>query len=153
MDADQLSQTQIKDRNMRLNLVLLWIFALFNYTYADLGMLFTILTRPELLSQLQSGSVGSILLSPELFLGGAVLMEIGFAMLLASWMLPFRWARWANVAAGTLYTLVILGTLFGGGRMPQLNFSTFFQVIEIACTAAIVRMAWTWRLPSTTPQA
>jgi len=39
-------------------------------------------------------------------------------------------------------TAVILFTLFGAGKVPPPNFYTFFQLIEIAATAAIVRYAW-----------
>src|ERR1700751_2256784 len=77
-------------------LSLLWIFALFNYLYADVIALFAIV-----------GSQGP---TPQLtkwaLLGSAVLMEIPIAMILASRLLPFRANRLANIIAGGIMTLV-----------------------------------------------
>jgi hypothetical protein len=51
--------------------------------------------------------------------------------------------RWANVLAGTAMTLIQLATLFV--RTPALYYA-FFSAIEIATTAAVVLIAWRWRL-------
>jgi hypothetical protein len=132
-------------RDIRLTLSLLWIFVLFNYVYADLATLFVVLTRPDLLERLQSGHFGPIRLTQGFLLGAAVLMEVCIAMIPLSWTLERRTNRPANIAAGTLFTLVILLTLFGSGKVPPPNFYTFFQVVEIASTSAIVWLAWRWR--------
>ncbi len=123
---------------------MLWIFVLFNYVYADIGTVFIVFTRPDLLEGLQSGHFGSFHLTQGFILAGAVLMEICIAMIPLSWKLPRGPNRIANILAGVLFTAVILMTLLASGKVPPLNFYTFFQVVEIGSTAAIVAIAWRW---------
>jgi hypothetical protein len=130
-------------------LTMLWIFVLFNYVYADIGTVFIIFTRPDLLERIQSGRFGSFQLTQGFLLGGAILMEICIAMIPLSWKLPRGPNRIANILVGTLFTAVILMTLLASGKVPPLNFYTFFQVIEICSTAAIVAIAWRWRAEPT----
>lgn len=132
----------------KLTLSMMWIFVLFNYVYADFGTFATILMRPELFARFQAGNFGSVHFSDWFMLAAAALMEIPIAMVLLSWLLAPKANRRANIAAGTLMTLVILFTLFGAGRVPPANFYTFFQVIEIAATSAIAWLAWRWREPA-----
>ncbi len=131
-------------RGVGETLSMLWIFVLFNYVYADIGTVFVILTRPDLLERLQSGHFGSFHLTQGFLLGGAVLMEICIVMIPLSWKLRRRPNRILNIAAGTLFTAVILMTLLASGKVPPANFYTFFQLIEICSTAAIVAIAWRW---------
>jgi hypothetical protein len=134
-------------REARLTFSILWIFVLFNYVYADFGTFATILMRPDVLARFQAGNFGSVHFSRWFMLAAAALMEIPIGMVLMSWLLGHKANRRANIAAGTLMTLVILFTLFGARRLPPLDFYTFFQAIEIAATAAIVALAWRWRAP------
>ena len=119
-------------------LSLLWIFALFNYLYADVIALFAIV-----------GSRNSFEpLSPWALLGSAVLMEIPIAMIVASRLLPFRANRMANIIAGAILTLVngflTFVAPFFGGRTPALPEYLFFATIETVCTSVIIWQAWTW---------
>jgi hypothetical protein len=132
-------------RRVGETLAMMWIFVLFNYVYADIGTVFVIFTRPELLERLQSGRFGSFHLTEGFILAGAVLMEICIAMIPLSWKLPRKANRVANIAAGALFTAVITMTLLASGKVPPLNFYTFFQIVEICSTAAIVAIAWRWR--------
>jgi threonine/homoserine/homoserine lactone efflux protein len=75
-------------------------------------------------------------------------MEICIAMIPLSWMLGHKASRRANIAAGTLFTLVILFILLGSGKVPSLNFYTLLEVVEIAATAWIVWRAWRWTSPA-----
>lgn len=133
------------ERDKRLTLSLLWVFVLFNYVYADFGTFATILMQPDLFARFQAGNFGSVHFTKWFMLAAAALMEIPIAMVLLSWLLGRRPNCLANIVAGTIMTLVILFTLFGAGRMPPLNFYSFYQAIEIAATAAIVGYAWRWR--------
>jgi hypothetical protein len=135
-------------RDARLTFSILWIFVLFNYVYADFGTFATILMRPDMLARFQSGNFGSVHFSQWFMLAAAALMEIPILMVLLSWLLGHQANRRANIGAGTIMTLVILFTLFGARRVPPLNFYSFFQVIEIAATSALVWMAWRWRAPA-----
>ena len=140
------------ERDERLTFALLWAFVLFNYIYADIGMVFSIFIDPALLQRIQQGLGGSGAMTDAFFLGGAVLMEVSIATMLLSWLGSLRVARWANILAGILFTIVILFTLLGSGRVPPLNYYTFFQVIEIGATAYIAWRAWNWR-PGATPES
>ena len=135
------------DRDQRLTFVILWLFALLNYIYGDIGMIFSLYVEPEQLARLQEGltSGGN---KDLYFLGGAVFMEVSFLTLLLSWIGPHKVARWANILAGILFTLamaVILLAPLMRGRMPPLNYYSFCAVVEIIATVTIVWRAWNWR--------
>jgi MFS family permease len=127
------------DRGARLSL--LWVFAILNYLYCDvLGLM-----DPDALKQILNGEVGGIAVSPGFLLGAGILMEIPIAMVLLSSVLPARGSRWANIVAGTVMTLVQIGSLFVGSGLTA--YYAFFSVIEVACTAYIVWYAWRWQIP------
>lgn len=134
----------MSDRDQRITFSLLWIFALFNYTYADIGMLFSMFVYAGAAERLRQG-LGGGAMTDAFFLGGAILMEIGFAAVLLSWLASHRIARWANIGIGALFTLVILAILFAPGGLPPLNYYTLYEGIEVATTAYIVWRAWNWR--------
>ncbi|MEM9338503.1 MAG: DUF6326 family protein [Bacteroidota bacterium] len=68
-------------------------------------------------------------------------MEISIAMVLLSRVLKHQANRIANVIAGLIKTLIMIGTLFiGGPGYPYL----FFATMEIGTTLFIVWYAWTW---------
>lgn len=133
----------MSERDQSLTFSLLWIFALFNYTYADIGMLFSMFVYPHALESLQRG-LGGGAMTDAFFLGGAILMEIAFVAVLVSWLASHRVARWTNIIVGTLFTLVILAILFASGRLPPLNYYTLYEVIEVVTTSYIVWRAWHW---------
>ena len=118
----------------------LWIFAMFNYIYADILTLF----EPGMLEELMTGSVGGIQFTQGFLLGAAVLMETAIAMVLLSRVLKYRANRWANIIAGTINTAAVFLSMFVG--TPALHY-VFFGTIEIACTLFIVWYAWTWTNP------
>jgi hypothetical protein len=75
-------------------------------------------------------------------------MEVSFLTLLLSWIASHNVARWANIFAGILFTLVMAILLLaplGRGRLPPLNYYSFAAVVEIIATAAIIWRAWNWR--------
>jgi uncharacterized protein DUF6326 len=118
---------------MRTTLSALWIFATLNYLYCDV----VTLMDPNLLQGYIAGSIGGVAISPGFLVAAAVLVEVPMAMVILA-----RF-RWANVLAGTAMTLIQLATLFV--RTPALYYA-FFSAIEIATTAAVVLIAWRWRL-------
>jgi hypothetical protein len=75
-------------------------------------------------------------------LAASILMEISISMVLLCRVLPYKANRWANIIAGVITTAVQTMTLFAGA--PAMYY-LFFSIIEIASTAAIVWLAWTWR--------
>ena len=131
-------------KDMQVKLSTLWIFAMFNYLYADI----VTLTDPEGLKVIMTGQIGSIHITESFLLGAAVLMETAIAMIVLSRILEYKANRWANIVAGMLHTAAVLSSVFVGGTTPALYY-IFFATIEIACTLLIIWYAWTWK-PATT---
>ncbi len=119
----------------------LWIFAMLNYLYCDVVGLMD----PGLLSQYVTGTVNGMTITPTFLLAASILMEIPIAMVLLTRVLGHNANRWANLGAGAIMTVVQAGTLFMGSAT---TYYLFFSTIEIACTAAIVWLAWTWADPA-----
>ena len=117
----------------------LWIFVMFNYVYADIMGLMD----PGLLNQFLTGTINGINLTQSFLFWAAVLMEIPIAMVLLSRVLKYRTNRLANIAAGSIKTLVMIASMFVGSG-PTLYYM-FFGSIEIVTTAYIVWYAWNWR--------
>src|SRR2546428_6160372 len=136
--------TEMKDRKAMLSL--LWIFVMFNFTYADiLTLYFNNVLQKEAWKLFQSGSVGSVHITQGFVLLGAVLLETAIAMVLLSRVLKYRANRWANIIVGVLQTASVAWSLTG--PLYWNLFYAFFAAIEIACTLFIVWYAWTWPHP------
>jgi len=135
---------EMKDRKVILST--LWIFAMFNYLYADVMGL----TDPVVLKKIMTGAGGGIQMNEGSLLGAAILMETGIAMVLLSRVLKYRANRWANIIAGIINTAAVSLSLFASGTMPTLYYM-FFAAIEIPCTLFIVWYAWKWRNPEGQP--
>jgi hypothetical protein len=132
------------DRKVALST--LWVFAMFNYVYADiLTLYFNATLQPAAWKQFQSGQVGSIHISQGFVLVGAILMETAIAMVLLARVLPYRANRWANIIIGGIQTVEVGWSLTGPVYWNLFYF--FFSAIEIACTLFIIWYAWTWRRP------
>jgi MFS family permease len=131
-------------RDRRVILSILWIFLLFNYVYADiLILLFGSALRPNAWQQLLSGQVGALQITQVMALLGSIAMETSIAMVLLSWVLPYRVNRWATIIVAVIQAVQVVGTL--PGSLYSNLFNYFFSAIEIACLAFIVWYAWTWR--------
>lgn len=124
------------DRKTLLSTI--WIFAVLNYLYCDLLSLMD----ANALRQYLTGTVNGIQFTEGFLLGAGVLMEVSMAMTLLSRVLPTRANRLANIAAGSFMTIVQIATLLMG---DSTLYYWFFSIIEIAATASIVWIAWTWR--------
>jgi hypothetical protein len=135
----------------RVILSTLWIFAMFNYLYADV---FTLFFNPalqkEATQQLQAGYIGGMQITQGFVIVFAVLMETAIAMVLLSRVLSYAANRWTNIMIGILHTAAVTWSLFGGA-VPNL-FNVFFSIIEIACTLFIVGYAWRWPNPKAREQ-
>ena len=131
---------QEKKMGMKSKLSTLWMFAALNYLYCDVVGLMD----RGLLRQFLAGEVDGIPLTQGFLLGAAILVEIPIAMVLLSRFLTYRANRWANIAAGSVMTVVQFSTLFFG---TSTIYYVFFSIIEIATTVFIVWFAWNWREP------
>lgn len=130
--------TEMKDKKVILST--LWIFAMFNYLYCDV----VALMNPKLLKQFMVGIVGGIHFTEGFLLGASILMEVPITMVLLSRILNYKVNRWANMVAGTIMTVVQIGSLFGS--TPAVYY-IFFSIIEISTTVLIVWYAWKWPKP------
>jgi heme A synthase len=136
--------TEMKDRKVMLSL--LWIFVMFNFTYADiLTLYFNNVLQKEAWKLFQSGYVGSVHITQGFVLLGAVLLETAIAMVLLSRVLKYRANRWANIIVAVIQIVANVQSLTG--PLYWNLYYAFFTAIEIACLLFIVWYAWTWRQP------
>lgn len=137
-----------KPRDRKVVLSTLWIFAMFNYVYADiLTLYFNSALQPAAWKGVQSGQVGATHITQGFVLVGAIVLETAIAMVLLARVLPCRANRWANIIAAVIQTVAVAGSLTGPVYWNL--FYVFFSVIEIACTLFIIWYAWTWHRPET----
>ncbi len=132
---------ELKDRKVVLSL--LWIFAMFNYLYADVLTIFD----PELMKQMVNG-ITPVPMTPVTLFAAAVLMETAMAMVILSRFLNYKANRWANIIVGFIHTAAVFSSMFAG--KPAMYY-LFFGIIEIACTIFIMWYAWTWPRPEVRP--
>lgn len=118
-------------------LSILWVFVTLNYIYCDVVTLMDSAKQKEITS-----GIGPIHLTPGFLLGASVLIEIPIAMILFSRILNYKAARWTNIIAGIIMTLVQASSLF---ITTPTSYYIFFSVIEIATTAVIVWYALKWK--------
>ncbi len=72
-----------------------------------------------------------------------VFMETAMVMVPLARLLKYRAKRWANVVAGILHTVAVIGSLFVTGKMPA-SYYIFFACVESVTTSIIVWNAWKW---------
>ena len=114
----------------------LWIFAMFNYIYADI----LTLMDPEVMQEMMTGTVGGIVMTQEFLLVGAILMETAIVMVVLSRVLKYKINRWANIISGVIHTAAVFLSLFVG--TPAMYYT---------CTLLIVWYAWKWINPEVSP--
>lgn len=119
--------------DMKEKLSTLWIFVMFNMAFADIvGFM-----NPGVLDEIVKGAT-PIKITQELMLVFSILLEIPIAMILLSRVLKYRANRWANIIAGAITILFVIG-----GGSTNLSY-IFFATIEVACMLLIVWSAWKW---------
>ncbi len=126
------------NKNPKILLSTLWLFATVNYMFCDIFTLF----HSESLKQLMSGEMGGMIISQTFLLGFAILMEIVMVMIVLSRFLPYKTNRSLNIIIGLLMTFVQGSTLFTADN--TLHY-IFFSIVEISTTIFIVYYAWNWK--------
>jgi hypothetical protein len=131
MTAD-LEETRIP---VKLKLAALWTSVMFCYLYADYFGLYV----PGALQKMLDGIMQPLgPTTQNMLLGTSLMMAIPSVMIFLSVALRPIPNRWLNIALGTLYSLIILITMWSW------RFYIFFGVIEIALTGLVVWHAWNW---------
>jgi len=126
------------NKNPKVLLSTLWLFATLNYMFCDIFTLF----HSESLKQLMTGEMGGMIISQTFLLGFAILMEIVMIMIVLSRFLPYKSNRILNITVGLLMTFVQGYTLFTADN--TLHY-IFFSFVEISTTIFIVYYAWNWK--------
>ena len=126
------------NKNPKILLSTLWLFATVNYMFCDIFTLF----HSESLKQLMSGEMGGMIISQTFLLGFAILMEIVMGMIVLSRFLPYKSNRILNIIIGLIMTFVQGSTLFTADN--TLHY-IFFSIVEISTTIFIVYYAWNWK--------
>lgn len=86
-----------------------------------------------------SASAGTSI--PQLMLVGAVMGQIGIAMVVLSRVLKYGINRWANIVA----SIATIAYIWGG--MASYPHYIFIATVETLCLLLIIGFAWTWRNP------
>jgi len=133
-----LSNKMNSDR--RTILPLLWIFYVLNILYADvlnnMGSLATIGTAPA------TNELIETLLTPEMLLIAAFILEAAMLMIIVSRVLPYRINRVLNITVATLETLTVIASLFVG---ESTIYYRFFATVETITSIFIIYYAWRWK--------
>ncbi|RYG90626.1 hypothetical protein EU803_11520 [Loktanella sp. IMCC34160] len=114
----------------------LWVFVMFLYAYCDILGLFD----RTVLEQVLTGTVGGVEMTQGFLVAAGVLMMLPIFMVLLTRIMAYTCARWFNIGIGTIKTVVMIATLM----TPSTAYYWMFGLIEIATTATIVWLAWTW---------
>jgi len=122
--------------SMQTRLSIFWVFIMFNMVFADI---FSFM-YPGVLKEVLTGHAGGVHITPGFLLGAAVVTEIPIVMIVLSRVLKHRANRWANIVAGVITIVYVVG----GGSLNQLHY-IFFAAMEVACALLIVWYAWKWR--------
>lgn len=127
------SKTTTGMEDMKVKLSTLWVFVMFNMVFADIvGFM-----NPGALEKIMTGAVG-FEITQELLLVFSILLEIPIAMIFLSRVLKYRANRWANIVAGVITILFVIG-----GGSTYLSY-IFFATVEVVCMLLIVWYAWKW---------
>lgn len=119
--------------DMKVKLSTLWIVVMFNMVFADIvGFM-----NPGALEDIMTGAVG-FEITQEVLLVFSILLEIPIAMILLSRILKDSVNRWANIVAGVITILFVIG-----GGSAYLSY-IFFATVEVACLLLIIWYAWNW---------
>jgi hypothetical protein len=121
---------------VKLKIAGLWTATMFCYVYAD----FFALHEPGRLAKMNAGILAPFgPATPMMMLGVAVMMVIPSVLVFLSLVLPPAINRWANMAFGAIYTIIIILTMSGAPL-----FYLFFGAVEVVLTSTIVWYGWTW---------
>ncbi len=109
---------------------------MFTMVFADIAGLM----NPGTLKAMMNGEVG-IQITQGILLAFAILIEIPIVMIFLSRILKYKMNRWANIVAGVITILFVVG---GGSPFP---YYVFFAFVEVVCMLAIIWTAWKWPNP------
>ena len=113
----------------------LWIMVMINMLKEGILSLYIPGSAEELART--SASTGTSI--PQLMLIGAIMGQLGIAMIILSRVLKYGINRWVNIVVGIVTIAYIWG---GAASYPHY---IFIATVETLCLLLIVLFAWTWR--------
>ena len=130
-----INTTSAEKVDTKVMLSTLWIVVMINMLKADILSLFI----PDAVGEAgrTAASMGATI--PQLMLAGAVMGQLGIAMIVLSRVLKFGINRWTNIVVA----IVTLAYIWGG--MASYPHYIFIAIVESLCLLLIVWFAWAWR--------
>ena len=127
----------IKKFDTKVLLSTLWIVVMINMLKADILSL-NIPGAAEEVARTSASAGASI---PQLMLVGAIMGQLGIAMIVLSRVLKYVINRWANIVVG----IVTIAYIWGG--MATYPHYIFIAIVETLCLLLIIGFAWKWTNP------
>jgi hypothetical protein len=124
-----------KKLDTKVILSTLWIVVMINMLKADILSLFI----PAMAEELAMTSVSTGASIPQLMLFGAIMGQLGIAMIILSRVLKYGINRWVNIVVG----IVTIAYIWVG--MTSYPHYIFIATVETLCLLLIVWFASTWR--------
>ena len=138
-------------RDTRMKIVVLWISLLLLYIYADIFSFY----RPGYIREVAAGFMGPLAVNQTTLAASGTLMAIPVLIMVSCLFVATKTARWINIVAGGLYTIVGIGNLVGETWV----YYWIYGVIEVLIAAGITGIAFKWPIgqptltaPSPTPE-
>lgn len=129
----------------RTILPLLWIFYVFNILYAD------VLTNMGSLATMGTATIENevieTLLTPEMLLIAAFILEAAMVMIIFSHVLPYKANRIMNITVAVVETATVIASLLVG---HSTIYYKFFASVETITCMFIIWYAWHWSRPEIT---
>ena len=131
----EMKMNSIKKIDTKVLLSTLWIVVMINMLKADILSGFI----PAMAEELARTSVSVGASIPQLMLFGAIMGQLGIAMIILSRVLKYEINRWVNIVAG----IVTIAYIWVG--MTTYPHYIVIATVETLCLLLIVWFAWTWR--------
>ncbi len=129
------SAASAKKVDTKVVLSTLWIMVMINMLKADILSLYI----PGAVEEVAKTAVSASASIDQLMLVGAVMGQLGIAMIVLSRVLKYGINRWANIVVA----VVTLAYIWGG--MASYPHYIFIAIVESLCLLLIIWFAWDWR--------
>ncbi len=138
MSTDKETATTLEDMkvNVKSKLSALWVAVMFLFIYVDFFALF----EPGAIEDIMAGIVWKFDITQTWAFSAMVLMSIPTLMIFLSLALTARANRWTNIIVGTLYIVVVVGSVIG----ETWAFYILGSLVELVLLTLIVGYAWRW---------
>jgi len=130
-----ISTTSAKRIDTKVLISSLWTVVMINMLKADILSL-NIPGAAEEVARTSASAGASI---PQLMLAGAVMGQLGIAMIILSRVLKYSLNRWVNIVV----SIITIAYIWGG--MSSYPHYIFIATVETLCLLLIIGFAWTWR--------